>query len=162
MKILILITILGLTLSINSQSVLTLESGTSMGVLTGTDLCANTINGSGTLYGGGTICGGLVSVETIAENELPVSYGISQNYPNPFNPVTNIEFALPNTGNVKLVVYDMNGKEVAVLVDGNYSAGSYKVDFDASSLASGVYFYSIYATGEGHKFTKTLKLVLIK
>lgn len=162
MKILILITILGLTLSINSQSVLTLESGTSMGVLTGTDLCANTINGSGTLYGGGTICGGLVSVETIAENELPVSYGISQNYPNPFNPVTNIEFALPNTGNVKLVVYDMSGKEVAVLVDGNYSAGSYKVDFDASSNASGVYFYSIYATGEGHKFTKTLKLVLIK
>ena len=162
MKILILITILGLTLSINSQSVLTMESGTSMGVLTGTDLCANTINGSGILYGGGTICGGLVSVETIAENELPVSYGISQNYPNPFNPVTNIEFALPNTGNVKLVVYDMSGKEVAVLVDGNYSAGSYKVDFDASSLASGVYFYSIYASGEGHKFTKTLKLVLIK
>ena len=119
MKTQIFLIIISLTVSIYSQSVLTLESGTSMGVLTGTDLCANTINVSGILYGGGTICGGLVSVEPIAENELPLTYGISQNYPNPFNPVTNINFAIPNTGNVKLVVYDMSVKEVAGMVDGN-------------------------------------------
>lgn len=93
---------------------------------------------------------------------IPADYSLSQNYPNPFNPVTNINFAIPSSGLVKLSVFDMTGKEVAVLVKGHFSAGTYKVDFDASSLSSGVYFYRIYAEGEGQKFTKTLKLVLIK
>ena len=67
----------------NAQSVLTLGSGTSMGVLTGADLCVNIINGSGILYGGGTICGGLVGVDPIASNELPGDYSINQKLSQP-------------------------------------------------------------------------------
>jgi hypothetical protein len=101
---------------------------------------------------------GIVPISTT----IPADYSLSQNYPNPFNPVTNINFAIPSSGIVKLSVFDMTGREVAVLANGHFSAGTYGVDFDASSLSSGVYFYRIYAEGEGQKFTKTLKLVLIK
>ncbi|MBE2219272.1 MAG: T9SS type A sorting domain-containing protein [Ignavibacteria bacterium] len=91
-------------------------------------------------------------------NEIPAKYSLSQNYPNPFNPVTNITFALPVNGQVSLKVFDVMGREVADLVDKQLTAGSYKVNFDASRLSSGVYFYRL-TTGE---FTDTKKLMLIK
>ncbi|MCI0717124.1 MAG: T9SS type A sorting domain-containing protein [Chlorobi bacterium] len=91
-------------------------------------------------------------------NGIPTVYSLSQNYPNPFNPVTNIKFAIPNGGLVKIAVYDITGREVAALVNQSLNAGSYTVDFDASSLSSGVYFYSISAGN----FTDTKKMVLIK
>lgn len=91
-------------------------------------------------------------------NTIPDKYLLSQNYPNPFNPATNINFSLPAAGNVKLVVFDMTGREVAVLVNGQYSAGNYKVDYDASELASGVYFYRLETDG----FTDVKKMMLIK
>jgi len=97
---------------------------------------------------------GIVPISTT----IPDGYKLSQNYPNPFNPVTNIEFALPNAGYVKLAVYDMNGKEVAVLVNGQLAAGTYKADYIASSLSSGVYFYKLTAKD----FTATKKMILIK
>ncbi len=90
--------------------------------------------------------------------EIPASYTLKQNYPNPFNPVTNIKFSVPKTGLVKLTVYDAAGRETAVLFNGELSAGSYNYDFDASQLASGIYFYKL----ESNDFTQTKKMVLIK
>lgn len=91
-------------------------------------------------------------------NEIPVLYNLLQNYPNPFNPSTNIRFDLPKSNNVKLVVYDAIGREISVLIDSRYEAGSYELDFDGSRLTSGVYFYKLTA-GE---FTQTKKMILSK
>jgi uncharacterized delta-60 repeat protein len=91
-------------------------------------------------------------------SEIPDNFSLSQNYPNPFNPVTNIKFSVPRPGIVKLAVYDLTGKETAVLVNRELSAGSYTFDFDASGLASGTYLYRISAEG----FTDVKKMVLIK
>ena len=90
--------------------------------------------------------------------EIPVDYTLQQNYPNPFNPVTNIKFSVPKTGLVKLTVYDAAGREAAVLFNGELSAGTYNYDFDASQLASGIYFYKL----EADDFSQTKKMVLIK
>ncbi len=89
---------------------------------------------------------------------VPANYAVSQNYPNPFNPTTNINFDLPKGNNVKLKVYDMSGKEVAVLLNEYKSAGKYTYTFDANSLSSGVYFYRISA-GD---FSDTRKMMLVK
>lgn len=91
-------------------------------------------------------------------SEVPASYELLQNFPNPFNPSTVIKFGLPKNGFVTLKVYDALGKEVAQLVNGNLNAGTYNVDFNASRLSSGVYFYRISA-GE---FTEIRKMVLMK
>ncbi len=100
----------------------------------------------------------IVSVRELAAGEIPTDYILNQNYPNPFNPSTTIEFGLPKSDNVKLVVYDVLGREVAVLVNENLNAGYYKVNFDASNLSSGVYFYSLKA-GD---FVSVKKLILMK
>jgi hypothetical protein len=89
---------------------------------------------------------------------VPKIYSLSQNYPNPFNPSTQISFGLPKSGNVKLVVYDILGREVKTLVNDFRNAGTYNISFDASSLASGIYFYSIKA----NDFTQTKKMLLVK
>ena len=89
---------------------------------------------------------------------LPRRYSLEQNYPNPFNPITHIRFALPESGNVALTVYDMAGRAVAVLVNGYKSAGRYDVTFDAGGLASGAYIYRLQAG----TFTQTRKLLLLK
>ena len=89
---------------------------------------------------------------------IPDKYSLEQNYPNPFNPATNINFAVPKSGLVTLVVYDITGKEITTLVNENLPAGSYKVNFDASHLSSGVYLYRI-TSGD---FTDVKKMVLVK
>jgi hypothetical protein len=89
---------------------------------------------------------------------IPVIYALSQNYPNPFNPSTTISYQLPKAGNVKLVVYDILGREVKVLVNEYKKAGTYNITFDGSSLASGLYFYRLTA-GD---FSGTKKMVLVK
>ena len=91
-------------------------------------------------------------------NEIPDNYLLSQNYPNPFNPVTKISYAIPKSGFVTLKVYDILGKELVTLVNGNKNAGSYIVDFDASALTSGVYFYKLEVNG----FVDTKKMMVIK
>jgi hypothetical protein len=101
------------------------------------------------------------------ELELPTAFELSNNFPNPFNPSTVINFQLPDAGTqflVSLKVYDMLGRVVATLVDGMKSAGYYSTTFDASRLASGVYFTRFIATPQdGNKpFTKTMKMLLMK
>jgi hypothetical protein len=91
-------------------------------------------------------------------NQIPNSYSLAQNYPNPFNPATKISFSLPKAGDVKLVVFDILGREVATLVNENVKAGTHSVQFDASHLASGVYLYRMTA-GD---FTETKKMMLVK
>ena len=90
--------------------------------------------------------------------EVPVTYMLEQNYPNPFNPSTTIKFSIPKGGYVEIKLYDILGREVATLVSDPFTAGTYSVEFDASKLSSGVYFYKI-KVGD---FTDTKKMVLIK
>ncbi len=89
---------------------------------------------------------------------LPEKYEMSQNYPNPFNPTTKINFSLPKQGFVTLKVYDVIGKLVTELVSEVKPAGVYAVDFNASALASGIYFYRI----ESLDFVETKRMMLIK
>ncbi|MFZ1517134.1 MAG: T9SS type A sorting domain-containing protein [Ignavibacteriaceae bacterium] len=89
---------------------------------------------------------------------LPTEFSLSQNYPNPFNPSTSIQYAISSRQLVQLKVYDILGSEVATLVNQEQSVGNYKVDFNASHLSSGVYFYQIKA-GE---FIQSKKMILIK
>jgi len=104
-----------------------------------------------------TTNGGAIGILPIS-GEVPVTYSLQQNYPNPFNPVTNIKFSIPVTGFVKLVIFDVTGREVKTLVSQNMQAGNYIADLDASSLTSGVYFYRI----EAGEYMQTKKMVLIK
>ena len=90
--------------------------------------------------------------------EIPNFYSLSQNYPNPFNPSTSIKFTMPKGDNVKLVVFDILGREVKTLVNEFKSSGSYEVNFDASTLSSGVYFYRL----EAGEFTDTKRMLLVK
>jgi hypothetical protein len=92
------------------------------------------------------------------QQEIPVVYSLNQNYPNPFNPSTNIKYGLPHDGQVSLTVYDVLGNEIAVLVNGYKRAGYYEESFNASNLASGIYFYKI-TSGD---FTDIKKMILIK
>ena len=95
------------------------------------------------------------------ENERagqPAEFALSQNYPNPFNPETLIEYALPRSGDVSLVVYDLRGEEVARLLSGTMPAGNHRVSWDASSMASGVYLYRLQAGG----FVQTRKMLMLK
>ncbi len=97
---------------------------------------------------------------------IPQQYSLPQNYPNPFNPTTTIEFKIPETSNVSLKIYDVTGREVADLVNEVKVAGNYKMNFNASNLASGVYFYRIQVeaseSSSGQAFIKTNKMILLK
>jgi hypothetical protein len=101
--------------------------------------------------------GNLIGITQI-NSEIPVGYRLSQNYPNPFNPSTKISFALPKADHVKLVVFDVLGREAAILVNQFMNAGQWDVDFNAAGLTSGVYFYRL----ETGSFTETKKMLLIK
>jgi hypothetical protein len=96
--------------------------------------------------------------EVVLNVELPLSYELMQNYPNPFNPSTMINFKLPKNTEVKIVIYNVLGSVVQTLVNKELIAGEYKVEFNAESLSSGVYFYSIKTS----EFSKTRKMILLK
>jgi len=104
-----------------------------------------------------------VSVDGL--NDIPKVFALSQNYPNPFNPTTNIMFDIPQNSNVKIMIYDMLGREVATLVNAHYTPGHYTVPFNASKLASGMYIYRMTSqsvSGDQKLFTSTKKLMLVK
>ncbi len=91
-------------------------------------------------------------------NKVPKSYELLQNYPNPFNPVTNIEFSIPKQSFVKIVVYDLLGRELEILVNEALKAGFYKVVWDASNYSSGMYLCKLMTDD----YSKTRIMVLVK
>jgi hypothetical protein len=101
-----------------------------------------------------------LSTVAISNNggNVPNEYSLGQNYPNPFNPTTNIKFSVPNNGLVKIVIFDILGRQVGTLLNEVKTAGNYTVDFDASNLSSGAYFYRL----EAGNFTETKKMLLVK
>jgi hypothetical protein len=136
---------------------------------------------AGYLYGSIYIFGGkrneteiLSSIESIftfittnvdAENDkpIPIDFILHQNYPNPFNPVTTITFEVPasiinNSFNISLSVYDVIGNRIEILVDSKFSPGKYNVEFDASRLPSGIYYYQL----KSQDFVHTKKMILLK
>jgi hypothetical protein len=107
-------------------------------------------------------CGAYISIvtgnNTHINSQVPNEYRLEQNYPNPFNPVTKISFDIPKTGFVSIKVFDVLGKEIKTLVNEVKNPGSYTVDFDGISLASGTYFYRLESNG----FVSTKKMIFIK
>ena len=102
--------------------------------------------------------GGQITGTTPITSVVADKYSLSQNYPNPFNPTTKISFAIPTSGFVSLKVYNITGQEVATLVSENMRNGAYSVDFNASFLSSGIYFYTLTSTN----FVETKKMMLVK
>lgn len=100
---------------------------------------------------------GITDVENPAD-QLPQNYTLDQNYPNPFNPTTSISYAIPQNSYVSLRIFDVLGNEVQTLVNETKSAGTYVVSFDAASVPSGVYYYTLQA----NNFTQTKKMILLK
>jgi photosystem II stability/assembly factor-like uncharacterized protein len=107
----------------------------------------------------------MIGINLISTN-IPDRFSLSQNYPNPFNPSTQIEFSIPKTSDVKLIVYDILGNIIQTLVNEELKAGIYKVDFSTTgggnNLSSGVYFYRLSARGGTNEFTETKKMILLK
>ena len=102
---------------------------------------------------------------------IPTEFSLEQNYPNPFNPTTKIRFSIPavETGHaptVQLIIYDVLGNEVAILINEEKEAGIYEVEFDATGIPSGIYFYRLTAgnpsTSSGQSFTATRKMIILK
>jgi len=89
---------------------------------------------------------------------IPVKFALEQNFPNPFNPTTIIKWQSPESGVQTLKIYDVLGNEVKTLIDEYRPAGVYEINFDASNLASGVYYYRI----ESGSFTSTKKMILLR
>lgn len=92
------------------------------------------------------------------DEKKDITFGLSQNFPNPFNPVTTIKYSIPQKSNVYLIVYDILGREVAVLINEEKPAGEYNLNFNASNLPSGIYIYMIIAGS----FTQSRKMILLK
>jgi len=92
-------------------------------------------------------------------DDLPKEFGLSQNFPNPFNPSTTISYALPKSSDVSIDVFNILGKRVASLVNQRKTAGNHSVQFQASNLSSGLYFYTLRIGG---KVLKSQKMLLIK
>ena len=113
---------------------------------------------SGTLMGWGLRFNSATTTVSSISSNVPGEYKLHQNYPNPFNPVTNINFDIPKDGLVSIKVYDITGKEISTLVNQSVQAGSYNIEFDASSYSSGTYFYKI-TSGD---FSDVKKMLLIK
>jgi hypothetical protein len=102
--------------------------------------------------------GGIVSVDDNKNNLIISNYILEQNYPNPFNPITKIKYQIPEISFVTIKIYDVLGNEISTIVNEEKPAGNHNVDFTASSLPSGIYFYRLQA-GD---FIQTKKMVLLK
>ncbi len=137
-----------------------------------TEDCDFEVNGDGEIRKVGRVIDTITSVDD-SENSLPTGYTLEQNYPNPFNPSTTIAYSIPvvdvpslpgrQTGGVEgphvsLIVYDLLGREVSMLVNKQQQPGSYKVEFDADGLTSGIYFYKLMAGN----FSQTRKMLLVR
>jgi hypothetical protein len=115
---------------------------------------------NGIVYGDTAVPTGIQQINTL----IPDNYSLSQNYPNPFNPVTKIKFDIPSNvksekSNVKLIIYDILGREVATLVNEQLKPGTYEVEWNGMNYPSGVYFYQLSINNEQ---LETRKMVLVK
>jgi len=125
---------------------------------------AQYLGGIGVGFASATSGGIVLAYEDILElRSVPEAFKLYQNYPNPFNPTTTIQYTLSadltyETQDVRLTVYDMLGREVDVLVSEKQNPGNYEVNFNATNLTNGVYFYK-FSAGQ---FTDTKKLILMK
>ncbi|HQJ46325.1 MAG TPA: T9SS type A sorting domain-containing protein, partial [Ignavibacteriaceae bacterium] len=102
----------------------------------------------------------------ISSAELTREYSLDQNYPNPFNPTTTIQFATPKDAQLKINIYNILGENVLTIAENTYEAGYHKVTFNASSLPSGIYIYSLENSDptlkSEQRFIQARKMVLIK
>jgi len=120
-------------------------------------------DGNGEIYYKRDPTGNPIGIQTIS-TEIPHNFSLSQNYPNPFNPVTKIRFSIPASlsfgerRGVRLLIYDLHGREVATLVNEQLKPGTYEAEWNAANYSSGVYFYSLITEG----FTSTKKMILVK
>ena len=152
-----------------------IPSGSCMTMPAGSNVCADTI----TVDAGGCfiaadsscICPGIVfrggGIIIIAVNQIgisvPTNYELYQNYPNPFNPTTKIRFDIPSnlkreTSNVRMIIYDILGREAAVLVNESLKPGTYEAEWNASNYPSGVYYYKL----QTEDYTEAKKMILVK
>jgi hypothetical protein len=97
-------------------------------------------------------------VRTSVEEVVPTEHSLNQNYPNPFNPTTTITYSLPQSGMVTLNVYDITGRFITTLVDGVKGVGTHSVQFEGSSLSSGMYVYTLETDG----YRQTRQMMLVK
>ena len=117
-----------------------------------------------TVYRAPVVTGGTISRTPITtgveefESSLPTQYALQQNYPNPFNPATTIEYSIPQQSPVTVKIFDLLGREVAVLVNEEKDAGRYSVQWNAAAMPSGIYFYRLQ-TGQ---FTEAKRMILMK
>jgi hypothetical protein len=158
--ILILITIISSFLY--SQSNIVYDTGTTIDIGSGSDVCADTIIINGTQTGIGTFCNAPVVVESDSIS-IPDRFELSQNFPNPFNPSTTIRYSIPldkkgETRNVLLKIYDVLGNEIVTLVNEKKPAGMYSVQFTMEKFSSGIYFYKL-TSGD---YVQTKKMILLK
>jgi photosystem II stability/assembly factor-like uncharacterized protein len=112
-----------------------------------------------------TTNGGVNFIEEETSESQPEEFLLYQNYPNPFNPSTKIKFRIANTGFVNMKIYDVLGNEAATLINKEMQIGSYEVEFDASGLPSGIYFYKLATVPTGRQadsFVATKKMVLLR
>ena len=102
----------------------------------------------------------LTSLGFAQENDIStaIEFSLEQNYPNPFNPTTTIKYSLHSTSSVQLKVYNVLGNEIATIVNEELPAGDYSLNYDASNLPSGIYFYTLTT----NDFSKTKKMTLVK
>ena len=105
-----------------------------------------------------TIKGDLLTGVTKNESQIPTEHALSQNYPNPFNPSTKIKFDIPKPSYVKLIVYDVLGREIKILVNEKLNAGRYEINWNGSSYPSGLYFYKIITD----EYVSVKKMLMIK
>jgi photosystem II stability/assembly factor-like uncharacterized protein len=136
----------------------------SMGDETGFQLIRFTDENTGYIFGREglvmrTLNGGAPPLGTDEEPDpIPLEYVLQQNYPNPFNPATTIEYSIPEAAEISITVFNVLGEEVTQLVNGYHNPGSYKIQFDAGNLTSGVYFYRI----KTNSYTATKKMLLLR
>jgi hypothetical protein len=116
------------------------------------------VNNDGSFQYNGNVEVVVSALTAVTTPAIPNIYALNQNYPNPFNPTTTINYQVQKAGGVSLKVYDMLGREVATLVNGEKEAGHYSAMFDAAKLSSGTYIYRL----QSGAFTETKKLVLLK
>ena len=115
-------------------------------------------------FGAYILSNGVVAKISNLMQGIPTVYSLSQNYPNPFNPSTTIEYGLPSASKVRLTIFDILGRNVATLYDGEQGAGYQRLRWDAP-VSSGVYFYTIDATSQQNperRFVQVKKMMLMK